>query len=341
MSILLVELPGLLFLRQSFGGGRHCAEERGWLVEEFASETETEETRSDAETDFANDSEEVHRQQSRMSLVQMIENYTQLPGTTIAEAREAADHIAEQMIEKFGLCTKKANANFLEAVLVFLKVQVSHTTREQLLNALAQQSRLRLQSDSAQKLLPQDPDRKDSIQGIFLDLGTEREDGGPRCRHRFPDFDIYLTESLIPVLVQAMDALCRQVAYMEKQDKKLDARDVQKLAEDVSGCGRCLHRVADLAMFCIHLVLCLAQIAVAELPTRRGSCDCETLAAAGYDIQYFAREGQHVGIGAFPRAAIPDCYLLALFAAKLLLPSSTRKSTVREGVYLSIIMPTA
>eukprot|EP00439_Symbiodinium_sp_Y106_P024927 s1828_g3.t1 len=95
----------------------------------------------------------------------------------------------------------------------------------------------RLQSDSAQKLLPQDPDRKDSFQGAKLSLsprpggktaapavGTGFRRRPSMVARRFPDFDIYLTESLIPVLVQAMDALCRQVAYMEKQDKKLDAR---------------------------------------------------------------------------------------------------------------------
>ena len=31
--------------------GRHCAEERGWIVEEFASETETEELASSSQRD--------------------------------------------------------------------------------------------------------------------------------------------------------------------------------------------------------------------------------------------------------------------------------------------------
>ena len=41
---------------------------------------------------------------------------------------------------------------------------------------------------------------------------------------RFPDFDVYLTESLMPVLAQALDALGRQVSRMEQQGSKLDAR---------------------------------------------------------------------------------------------------------------------
>ena len=32
---------------------------------------------------------------------------------------------------------------------------------------------------------------------------------------------------------------------------------------------------SEILRCCIHLVLCLSQIAVAELPTRRGSCVCE------------------------------------------------------------------
>eukprot|EP00913_Durusdinium_trenchii_P018173 g17074.t1 len=41
---------------------------------------------------------------------------------------------------------------------------------------------------------------------------------------RFPDFDVYLNESLMPVLAQALDALGRQVSRMHQQGDKLDAR---------------------------------------------------------------------------------------------------------------------
>lgn len=41
---------------------------------------------------------------------------------------------------------------------------------------------------------------------------------------RFPDFDVYLSESLMPVLAQALDALGRQVSRMKLQGDKLDAR---------------------------------------------------------------------------------------------------------------------
>eukprot|EP00931_Biecheleriopsis_adriatica_P079762 TRINITY_DN53104_c0_g1_i1.p1 TRINITY_DN53104_c0_g1~~TRINITY_DN53104_c0_g1_i1.p1 ORF type:complete len:739 (-),score=206.98 TRINITY_DN53104_c0_g1_i1:152-2368(-) len=43
-----------------------------------------------------------------------------------------------------------------------------------------------------------------------------------RSSHR--DFDIYLGEAMMPVLAQALDALCRQIVRMEKQGKSLDAK---------------------------------------------------------------------------------------------------------------------
>lgn len=55
----------------------------------------------------------------------------------------------------------------------------------------------------------------------FLDGG-----GGsvPRKKQGGPDFDIYLNESVMPVLAQALDALCRQITKMKTLGDKMDSR---------------------------------------------------------------------------------------------------------------------
>lgn len=93
----------------------------------------------------------------------------------------------------------------------------------------------KLSSDSAHKLVPRNPDgtEQEGQRGSArLSIGGNKAPAvgtGFRRRpsmvaRRFPDFDVYLSESLMPVLAQALDALGRQVSRMKLQGDKLDAR---------------------------------------------------------------------------------------------------------------------
>eukprot|EP00933_Yihiella_yeosuensis_P030107 TRINITY_DN23785_c0_g1_i1.p1 TRINITY_DN23785_c0_g1~~TRINITY_DN23785_c0_g1_i1.p1 ORF type:complete len:751 (+),score=162.74 TRINITY_DN23785_c0_g1_i1:39-2255(+) len=52
--------------------------------------------------------------------------------------------------------------------------------------------------------------------------GIRRQSSG--VSRACPDFDIYLGEGVMPVLAQALDALCRQIVRMKKQGSMLDAK---------------------------------------------------------------------------------------------------------------------
>eukprot|EP00441_Pelagodinium_beii_P016439 CAMPEP_0197662306 /NCGR_PEP_ID=MMETSP1338-20131121/52825_1 /TAXON_ID=43686 ORGANISM="Pelagodinium beii, Strain RCC1491" /NCGR_SAMPLE_ID=MMETSP1338 /ASSEMBLY_ACC=CAM_ASM_000754 /LENGTH=757 /DNA_ID=CAMNT_0043240083 /DNA_START=39 /DNA_END=2312 /DNA_ORIENTATION=+ len=58
-------------------------------------------------------------------------------------------------------------------------------------------------------------------------LGPDEEDKKGKkiaAAGRTSDFDIYLNEAMMPVLAQALDALCRQIVRMEKQGASLDVK---------------------------------------------------------------------------------------------------------------------
>ncbi|CAJ1379343.1 unnamed protein product [Effrenium voratum] len=87
----------------------------------------------------------------------------------------------------------------------------------------------KLSSDRAQKLLPSDgtnEGRRNSgaKSSLAPAVGTGFRRRPSMVARRFPDFDVYLTESLMPVLAQALDALGRQVSKMQQQGDRLDAK---------------------------------------------------------------------------------------------------------------------
>jgi len=93
----------------------------------------------------------------------------------------------------------------------------------------------KLSTDGAQKLVPKNPDgteqegrrgsqRLSNCGNKAPAVGTGFRRRPSMVSRRFPDFDVYLTESLMPVLAQALDALGRQVSRMKLQGDKLDSR---------------------------------------------------------------------------------------------------------------------
>jgi len=61
---------------------------------------------------------------------------------------------------------------------------------------------------------------------ILRSLEPDEEGAGKKmtAAGRTSDFDIYLNEAMMPVLAQALDALCRQIVRMNKQGSLLDAK---------------------------------------------------------------------------------------------------------------------